>query len=95
MLRTFEINNRRYLGNKFKLLPFIRRIVDEECNNVTSVLDAATIWLHSVGSHHRMLTSGGWRNCLTITTKLTLQGKTTICIRLSAIRISVQMFAEG
>ena len=40
MLRTFEINNRRYLGNKFKLLPFIRRIVDEECNNVTSVLDA-------------------------------------------------------
>ena len=40
MLQTFEINNRRYLGNKFKLLPFIRRIVDEECNNVTSVLDA-------------------------------------------------------
>ena len=40
MLRTFEINNRRYLGNKFKLLPFIRRIVDEECNNVTSVFDA-------------------------------------------------------
>ena len=40
MLRTFEINNRRYLGNKFKLLPFIRRIVDEECNHVTSVLDA-------------------------------------------------------
>ena len=40
MLRTFEINNRRYLGNKFKLLPFIRRIVDEECNDVTSVLDA-------------------------------------------------------
>lgn len=40
MLRTFEINNRRYLGNKFKLLPFIRRVVDEECNNVSSVLDA-------------------------------------------------------
>ena len=40
MLRTFEINNRRYLGNKFKLLPFIRRVVDEECNNVMSVLDA-------------------------------------------------------
>lgn len=40
MLRTFEINNRRYLGNKFKLLPFIRRIVDDECNNVRSVLDA-------------------------------------------------------
>ena len=40
MIRTFEINNRRCLGNKFKLLPFIRRIVDEECNNVRSVLDA-------------------------------------------------------
>lgn len=40
MLRTFEINNRRYLGNKFKLLPFIRRIVDEECNDVASVFDA-------------------------------------------------------
>ncbi|MBQ6236983.1 MAG: DNA adenine methylase [Bacteroidales bacterium] len=40
MIKKFEINNRRYLGNKFKLLPFIRRIVDEECNNVTSVLDA-------------------------------------------------------
>ena len=40
MLQTFEINNRRYLGNKFKLLPFIRRIVDEECKHVMSVLDA-------------------------------------------------------
>ncbi len=40
MINTFEINNRRYLGNKFKLLSFIRRAVDEECNNVTSVLDA-------------------------------------------------------
>ncbi len=40
MISSFEINNRRYLGNKFKLLPFIRRIVDEKCNNVVSVLDA-------------------------------------------------------
>ena len=40
MIRTFEINNRRYLGNKFKLIPFIRRVVDEECNDVRSVLDA-------------------------------------------------------
>ena len=39
MIRTFEINNRRYLGNKFKLIPFIRRVVDEECNGVSSVLD--------------------------------------------------------
>lgn len=40
MIRTFEINNRRYLGNKFKLIPFIRRVVDEECDDVRSVLDA-------------------------------------------------------
>lgn len=40
MMRTFEINNRRYLGNKFKLIPFIRRVVDEECSNIRSVLDA-------------------------------------------------------
>ncbi|MBR4651076.1 MAG: DNA adenine methylase [Prevotella sp.] len=39
-MRTFEINNRRYLGNKFKLTPFIRSVVDEECNDVRSVLDA-------------------------------------------------------
>lgn len=40
MIRTFEINNRRYLGNKFKLTPFIRSVVDEECKDVHSFLDA-------------------------------------------------------
>ena len=40
MAKLFEINNRRYLGNKFKLNPFIRHVVEEECVNVTSVLDA-------------------------------------------------------
>ena len=40
MVKLFEINNRRYLGNKFKLIPFIRRVVDGECENVTSVFDA-------------------------------------------------------
>ena len=40
MINTFEINNRRYLGNKFKLTPFIRQIVDNECFNVEAVLDA-------------------------------------------------------
>lgn len=40
MIGTFEINNRRYLGNKFKLIPFIRRVVDEHCPGVESVLDA-------------------------------------------------------
>lgn len=36
---TFEINNRRYLGNKYKLLPFIRQVVDNECENINSVFD--------------------------------------------------------
>lgn len=40
MIRTFEINNRRYLGNKFKLIPFIRHVVNNECNDITSVFDA-------------------------------------------------------
>lgn len=34
-----KINNRRYLGNKFKLLPFITKIVKEECNGVETVAD--------------------------------------------------------
>ncbi len=37
--KTFTINNRRYLGNKYKLTPFIRSIVDEECENVNTVAD--------------------------------------------------------
>ena len=39
MLKTFSISNRRYLGNKFKLLQWIRRIVDENCIDVTSFFD--------------------------------------------------------
>lgn len=37
--KTSNINNRRYLGNKYKLLPFIVRIVDEKCYDITSVAD--------------------------------------------------------
>lgn len=40
MISSFEINNRRYLGNKFKLIPFIRGVVDRECPDITSVFDA-------------------------------------------------------
>lgn len=39
MNNTTKINNRRYLGNKYKLLPFIKRVVDEECGRVESVAD--------------------------------------------------------
>lgn len=38
-VQKFYINNRRYLGNKYKLLPFIRKVVDNECSNVESVID--------------------------------------------------------
>lgn len=37
--KTTKINNRRYLGNKYKLLPFITKVVEEECANVNTVAD--------------------------------------------------------
>lgn len=37
--KTFSINNRRYLGNKYKLIPFIRRVVSKECRGVSTVAD--------------------------------------------------------
>lgn len=37
--RTSSINNRRYLGNKYKLLPFITKVVEEQCPDITSVAD--------------------------------------------------------
>lgn len=39
MYKTTRINNRRYLGNKYKLLPFITRVVNEECSAVNTVAD--------------------------------------------------------
>lgn len=36
---SFSINNRRYLGNKYKLLPFITEVVNSHCNNISSVAD--------------------------------------------------------
>lgn len=38
-LKTVKINNRRYLGNKYKLLPFIKNIVEKECLSVETVAD--------------------------------------------------------
>ena len=37
--KTSKINNRRYLGNKYKLLPFIGQVVKKECPNITSLAD--------------------------------------------------------
>lgn len=38
-LKTCRINNKRYLGNKYKLLDFIRNIVEQECSDVKTVAD--------------------------------------------------------
>lgn len=37
--KTSLINNRRYLGNKYKLLPFIKSVVEKECKNIDSFAD--------------------------------------------------------
>ena len=39
MVKTTYINNRRYLGNKYKLLPFIKKVVELECSNIEIVAD--------------------------------------------------------
>lgn len=37
--KTLSISNRRYLGNKYKLLSFITDVVDKECNSIEIVVD--------------------------------------------------------
>lgn len=37
--KTSFINNRRYLGNKYKLLPFITSVVNKECKDIKIVAD--------------------------------------------------------
>ena len=34
---SIKINNRRYLGNKYKLLSFIKGVIEEECKDVSVV----------------------------------------------------------
>jgi adenine-specific DNA-methyltransferase len=38
-MKTFHIENRRYLGSKAKLIDFIHQVVDENCKGITSVAD--------------------------------------------------------
>ncbi len=38
-LKESKINNRRYLGNKYKLIPFIKKVVKKECDNIHTVAD--------------------------------------------------------
>lgn len=37
--KTIHINNRRFLGNKYKLLSFIRGVADRECGKINTVAD--------------------------------------------------------
>lgn len=39
MYKTTQINNRRYLGNKYKLLDFIKGVVESECNGINTFAD--------------------------------------------------------
>ncbi|WP_347707745.1 DNA adenine methylase [Clostridium sp. 1001275B_160808_H3] len=38
-IEKFSLNNRRYLGSKFKLLDFINKIVKDNCEDIRSVAD--------------------------------------------------------
>lgn len=38
-MTTTKINNRRYLGNKYRLLPFITQVVSAECGNFNTFAD--------------------------------------------------------
>ena len=37
--KTINISNRRFLGNKYKLVPFIKDVVEKECSDVNVVAD--------------------------------------------------------
>ena len=56
---TFGINNRRFLGNKYKLLPFITKVVSSQCDQVSSVADifAGTGAVASAFSEKQVITN--------------------------------------
>jgi adenine-specific DNA-methyltransferase len=58
-LKTTYINNRRYLGNKYKLLSFITAVVAENCRDVNSVADifAGTGAVASAFTDKRLVTN--------------------------------------
>jgi adenine-specific DNA-methyltransferase len=58
-LKTTLINNRRYLGNKYRLLPFITSVVESECYDIESVADifAGTGAVASAFTDKRLITN--------------------------------------
>lgn len=59
MAKSTNINNRRYLGNKYKLLPFIKKVVEAECLNIETVFDifAGTGVVASAFQDKRLITN--------------------------------------
>lgn len=57
--KTTKINNRRYLGNKYKLLDFIKGTVERECKGITTVADifAGTGSVASAFSNKKLITN--------------------------------------
>lgn len=57
--KTTNINNRRYLGNKYRLLSFITKVVEENCPNIVSVADifAGTGAVSSAFINKRLITN--------------------------------------
>ena len=57
--KTTKINNRRYLGNKYKLLDFIKGVVDKECKGINTVADifAGTGSVASAFSDKKLITN--------------------------------------
>lgn len=58
-LKTTDISNRRYLGNKYKLLPFITSVIAKNCEGVSSVADifAGTGAVSSAFTDKRLITN--------------------------------------
>ena len=57
--KTTKINNRRYLGNKYKLLDFIKATVNNECSAINTVADifAGTGSVASAFSDKKLITN--------------------------------------
>lgn len=57
--KTTQINNRRYLGNKYKLLDFIKSTVNKECSAINTVADifAGTGSVASAFSDKKLITN--------------------------------------
>lgn len=59
MPKFTKINNRRYLGNKYRLLPFIKQVVENECADIDIVADifAGTGAVASAFSDKQLITN--------------------------------------